>query len=214
MNVRKVTITDYECDGQSRPVSGMIYSFLANLTDVATIPRLTWTNIITGDPVTSSEPWIWRVDAARHDICMEVEDESDAGLATLKCEAKKAWAALCSDITKRSRWLNLIGIHKDILARTCEPMQLRQIEIRTIHDDMLARMFATGSAEIARIAGMLHDYEERTDREPMGRTTMHNFLWGKTDEIPDWAQHRYDQALAGGFRVLQSRFAPPEEAMT
>jgi hypothetical protein len=208
VNVRKVMITDGEPHGLHQ---GIIYSFAANLTDIATIPKLGWTNIIVGRPVTVSEPWIWRIDAARQDICMEVEDESDAGLDTMKTEARKAWCAMSDEIVKRARWLSLVGLHRDIVDRAQEPLKLRQVEIRTFHDDMLARMFAVGSAEIARIAGILHDYEERTDREPIGSTTVEKFLWGQTDGIPDWAQARYDQALAGGFRVLQSRFAPQDE---
>jgi hypothetical protein len=211
VNVRKVTITDYEHGGTCRSVTGVIYSFLANLTDITTIPRMTWTNVMIGPQVTTSEPWIWRTDASQKEVCMEVEDESDAGLSSLKTEAKKSWSSHADEIYKRSRWFSLIGIHRDILERIQESTKLRRVEIRTIHDDMLARMFATGSAELARIAGILHDYEEKTDREPIGRTTLEKFLWGQTDTIPNWAQARYDQALAGGFRVLQSRFEPQDD---
>ena len=80
-----------------------------------------------------------------------------------------------------------------------------------MHDDMLARMFAMGSAEISRCASILHAVEEsQLNREPEFRSKLAKFLWPRADEIPDWAQRRYDEALAGGYEVLQSRFAPQE----
>jgi hypothetical protein len=195
-------------------VTGVIYKFIANLTDIATIPRLDWTNIVVGEKSTVAEPWIWRSDAVDPSICVSVEEESDAACSSLVQEAKKAWQAMAVELTRRARWMSLIGLHRQIIARLQEPLHLRHVEIRTIHDDMLARMFATGSAEIARIASILHGLDERErDREPEYRTTLKKFLWGMSDQIPEWAQSRYDSALAGGYRVLQSRFAPQEEVV-
>jgi hypothetical protein len=210
-HVHRVLVTDCEFKKNRQPI-GVIYRFLANLTDVATIPRLDVTNVIIGGPTTRSEPWIWRAAAENPAVCVSVEETSDAGATSLEAEARKAWQSMAEEFQRRGHWMSLIGLHEDIVMRAAEPFHLRAIEIRTMHDDMLARMFATGSAEIARVASMLHSIEEKQqDREPEFKTTLQRFMWPVVDELPDWAQKRYDEALAGGYTVLQSRFAPQEE---
>ena len=212
-HVHRVAITDHEhADGRS-PV-GVIYQFLANVTDVATIPKLTHTTITVGDKATVSEPWLWPAAAADRAIRVGVEETSDAGCASLNEEARKAWQSMADELRRRGNWVSLIGVHGDVIDRILEPLHLRHVEIRTLHDDLLARMFAMGSAEIARCASVLHLVEERQlDREPEWRSTFERFLWPRQDDIPEWAAARYDEALAGGYQVVQSRFAPQEEVL-
>ena len=210
--VHRVRITDHDTS-DGREALGVIYRFLANITDVTTIPTMTNTSVLIGPWATTSEPWVWRADAANPDICVGVEEVSDSGGSSLNEEARKSWQSMSEEIGRRARWMSLIGLHRQIIERVSEPMHLRHIEVRTLHDDMLARMFATGSAEIARCASVLHMVEERQQsREPEYGSTLEKFLWPRQDEIPDWARTRYDQALAGGYQVLQSRFAPQDEA--
>jgi len=212
-HVHRVLVTDCELAERREPI-GVIYRFLANLTDVATIPRLGLTNVFIGDQSTRSEPWIWRAAAENPSVCVSVEETSDAGMTSLETEARKAWQSMSEEFQRRGHWMSLIGLHRDIITRASEPFHLREVEIRTMQDDMLARMFATGSAEIARVASMLHRIEEKQlDREPEFKSTLQRFMWPVEDELPDWAQRRYDEALAGGFEVLQSRFAPQEESI-
>lgn len=211
-HVHRVRITDHETS-DGRQALGVIYMFLANVTDVATIPVLSHTNILIGGHATTSEPWVWRAAAANPSVCVGVEEVSDANCSSLVDESRKSWQSMADEIRRRTRWMSLIGLHRDIIDRISEPLSLRHIEIRTLHDDMLARMFAMGSAEIARCASVLHMVEERQqNREPEYGSTLERFLWPRQDEIPDWARARYDQALAGGYQVLQSRFAPQDEA--
>ena len=209
-HVHRVLITDHETS-DGRPAIGVIYRFLANITDAATLPTMTNTSVLIGPWATTSEPWVWRADAANPDVCVGVEETSDSGCSSLNEEARKSWQSMSEEIGRRARWMSLIGLHRQIIERVSDPMHLRHIEVRTMHDDMLARMFAMGSAEISRCASILHAVEEsQLNREPEFRSTLVKFLWPRADEIPDWAQRRYDEALAGGYEVLQSRFAPQE----
>ena len=113
-----------------------------------------------------------------------------------KFEANPADIATIPNLTHTNI---IVGGH----ASTSQPWRgLRHVEIRTLHGDMLARMFAMGSAEIARCAHLLHMVGERQqNREPEYGTTLKQFLWPRQEEVPDSDRARYDQALAGDYET-------------
>lgn len=205
--VHRLNITNHKHpDGQQ--AIGTVYQFIANITDAATIPLPSYTTIKVGAWQNPAEPWIWRAACANPEVCITVEDVSDAGTSSLKQEARKCWQSLSTDINSRCRRMSLIGLHEDIIRRISDPLQLRTIEVRTLHQDMLARMFAQGSAEIARCAGVLHMVDQRQqNRQPLAGTHLETFLWGD-DGIPETARRRYQQALNGEYEVVQKRLAP------
>lgn len=190
---------------------GVCYTFPLNIADLAYLPHLTWTTIRIGPIVTpTSEPVVWRTASKRNDLCVELEAFSDAGTRTMIDEARACWEEMRQQVAKRVKWMKLIGVHPQICQRMVEPLCEREIQIRTLHDDYLARMFAVGSAELARASNLLHAYEGVMDQSQSSGTSLQNFLWGEDDPIPDWAISRYDRALAGGYRYINHTFAPPE----
>jgi hypothetical protein len=216
--VHRATVSD-RCTDDGQQAVGLIYRFLANITDAGTIPRVANTTVFVepwetlGSRATSalertfnpregvtSEPWIWRF--ADKEAAGGAVDEAEGGTAAsaLRQKARNSWNDLAGCIKRQIGTMRLIGLHEDIIARAADPLRLREIEIRTLRHDMLALMVAMGSAEIARCADVLRGVDEKTsDRKPLYKTTFEKFLWPVDAEIPEWARTKYDSAIADGY---------------
>jgi hypothetical protein len=216
--VHRVTITD-RCSDDGQQAVGLIYRFLANITDAGTIPRVANTTVFVepwetlGSRATSalertfnpregvtSEPWIWRFADNQANSSAADQGGSEPAASVPRQKARNCWNDLAGCIRRQIGTMRLIGLHEDIIARAADPLRLREIEIRTLRHDMLALMVAMGSAEIARCADVLRGVDEKTnDRKPLYKTTFENFLWPVDAEIPEWARTKYDSAIADGY---------------
>lgn len=191
--------------GFDTPVAGSIYRFLANVTDASTIPVLPWSVIHVGAYHSVARgPRIWRMNAERKDLVVELESVSDAGTKTLLEEARDVWQQMVLSIAGKAKWLHTIGAHTEILNRATEVNRLRQVEVRTLQDDMVAQMYARGSSDITQIAAQLHEIEDASDWVSVtAETPVEQFLWeAESMSIPKWAQVRYDRALIGNYNVI------------
>lgn len=187
---------------------GTIYQFPLNITDALSLPRPEWTTIYARHVVSKdTAPSIWRAAAVNPAVVVEVENLSDAGLRTMREEAVDCWENMRLFIKAKAKWFKLIGVHPTVQERALEPTSHRQIQIFTLQDDYLARMFALGTQEVAAMAGLLHSVESAQANEPIGAITLEEFLWPVEDELEPWQQKRYDAALIGGYCAVQSSFA-------
>jgi hypothetical protein len=96
------------------------------------------------------------------------------------------------------------------------PYEMRMVEVRTLQDDYLARMAASGNAEIARMAHTLHEYETMVRKNDVMAdpcVEFSSFLWNpEWSRIPEWARKKYLQARdEKGFTYLDSTFAPKDD---
>jgi len=207
LRVEKFLVSDCVIDKKLTVCHGVKYHFLASLFDVSTIPQLPFTSVIVGVLYGEHEPKVWRSNTVSRDFVIELESVSDAGTKSMQDEARSCWAQFKHDIKKKIQWMNLIGIHKDIQDRMLSPLTVRRVEIRTLQDDMLARMFACGTAEIARIAETLHHIEQETAKEP-GLISSKEFFWSSRDEeVPSWAAKRYADAMNNNYQTISTTFA-------
>lgn len=193
-------------------VTGFHFSFFANLTDIATLPKLPWTTIFVGPPEDAGEPMAWRMNASDASTFVELETISDAGLSTMLDEARKAWENFMTTIFRSARYMALIGAHEEVLNRVQEPTKRRLVKVYTLQDDFLAKMYAVGSADIVRIAGILarHDRESKNDNF-IGAMKLEQFLWGINEsKLEDWQQRRYNRAMDGDYALFISKYAPQE----
>jgi hypothetical protein len=192
--------------GFSEPVVGTAYSFVANVTDVATIPILPWTVVYLGPFYSMPHgPRVWRMNAARQDLIVELESISDAGTKTILEEAQDVWDEMVAKIAKSAKWLRTIGAHQEVIDRATEFSRLRAIEVRTLQDDFLARVYAQSSADMVRtVASLRFDEECLESQEITEGVTLEKFLWPENPKLPKWAQDRYDRALVGNYRILDS----------
>jgi hypothetical protein len=145
------------------------------------------------------------MNAVRNDLVVELESVSDAGTKTILEEAQDVWEDMVAKIAKSCKWLKTIGAHQEIIDRATEFARLRAIEIRTLQDDLVPRMYAQGSADIARVAASLrHDEESLEGKEISKGAPFEQFLWPENSPLPKWAQNRYDRALIGNYQILDS----------
>lgn len=214
MSYYKVNVSGFPLDGKLHDVFGYVIKFNANLSDVATLPKMSWTNVCVG-PVACemAEPWVWRTNAKSPELFVELETESDARCNSLKDEASKCWDAFSALVNKKAQFMHLIGGHQEVLNRMREPMALREIQVRTLHDDYLAMMYAVGSSEIVRIAKLLAEIQQHKNPEVLGNMKLEDFMSGVTTELDEWQKKRYDEAIAGNFQLLQESFAPKGDVL-
>ncbi len=106
--------------------------------------------------------------------------------------------------------MSLIGAHREVINRVQEPVRRRLIKVYTLQDDFLAKMYAVGSADIARIAGVISRKDNETKGDNfIGAIKLENFLWGLNEtQLEDWQQQRYDRAVAGDYSLFISKYAP------
>jgi hypothetical protein len=196
--------------GQECCVTGFHFSFFANLTDAATLPKLPWTTIFVGPPEEAGEPMAWRMNASDDSTFVELETISDAGMSTMLDEARKAWQNLMTTVFRSAHYMSLIGAHREVINRVQEPVRRRLIKVYTLQDDFLAKMYAVGSADIARIAGVISRKDNETKGDNfIGAIKLENFLWGLNEtQLEDWQQQRYDRAVAGDYSLFISKYAP------
>ena len=209
-SLTKWLVSEVPLDGKLTTCHGVSYRFAASTWDVTTLPATSFTTVRVLAQLADVPPKVWRTNADRPDMILELEMVSDAKLNSMMQEAYNCWKAFAKGITERTRWMHLIGGHADIQKRMCSPLCVYRVEVRTLQDDYLARMYASGSAEIALQAELLHQVEQDIaprNWDPIPVAFKH-FLWpGKSDEIPSWAAGRYAKALAGGFHTVQTSFA-------
>jgi hypothetical protein len=188
---------------------GVEYRMVLNMTDIATIPVHPNTTVEIGNSVGPMRPTRWPADAANPAVRVEVENESDAKTATLIDECHKAWSAFEFEVTRRRQWLNLIGVHQDILQRMDEPLAARIVTVRTASPLFLPTMFTLGSFNAAAAAAYLRDIERegREMRMPY-RKGLNEFLW-PPHAIPENLQPRYRKACTGNFGLIE--FHTPEQ---
>lgn len=196
-------MTDVPIDGELADAIGTRYEFPCNVTELASLPFMTHTNIHIGDLMKMDVPQVWRAAVKRPDICIEVEDLSDAKTKTIREEAISCWKVAHEQAISRSKWLNQIGVHPDLQFRLIEPFQARGVVITTLHDDYLARMFATGSAELCLAALLLHEDDPPFNEDDLIAQSYESFLWGGDQLLNEWQTQRYDEARQGRFEVIQ-----------
>jgi hypothetical protein len=193
-------------------VTGFHFSFLANLTDIATLPNLPWTTIFVDSPEEAGEPLAWRMNATDQSTFVELETISDAGMSTMLDEARKAWQNLIATTFKNARYMSLLGAHREVIDRVQEPIKKRRVKVYTLQNDFLAKMYAIGSADIVRIAGVLSRKDSEDDADHfIGAIKLEHFLWGLNEtRLEEWQQQRYDKAIAGDYSLFASKYKPQE----
>jgi len=199
--VSDVPLPDNNGDAGLQTCEGFSYRLPASLWDITTIPIPTFTTVRICSQLANVPPRVWRSNTVRRGAVVELETFSDAKLRSMAEEAYRCWQQLAEDIKKRISWMHLLGGHEDIQNRMASPLVVYQIEIRTLHDDFLARLFAQGSADIAYQAEALHRVitaPRNTEPEPEV-CEFTKFLWPCRQELPSWAAERYARALSNDY---------------
>ncbi|MCK9587737.1 MAG: hypothetical protein M0Q93_00055 [Terrimicrobiaceae bacterium] len=197
-------VTGVPLDGELVEAEGFCYRFPASLWDVTTLPHMPFTTIRTCANLGNIPPAVWRSNAVRRGAVIALETVSDARLKSMSSEAHACWSQFSEDIKKRISWMHLIGAHRDIQDRMASPLASYLVEVRTLQDDFLPRMFAQGSADIALQAEKLKailDLPLNTRPKPEC-CSFQEFLWPGRNELPSWAADRYAEALNGNFKTM------------
>jgi len=211
ISIFRCQVTGVPLDKTPSVAVGTVYRFPVNATDFAAIPCLPWTVMRLGEVVKAeAEPALWRMAIKDPGHMLEIESISDAGLRTMQEEAIACWRTLGGNIKSRVRWMHLIGLHEHIQDRAKEPVCERMATVATLQDDFPAKLFAGNNAALAGIAGKLRAVENSLKPEPDQTLPLEAFFWDPEPVMEPWQQKRYDDALAGGFAVKQSTFAPKE----